>query len=110
MLALLGRLPAAVFVVAGLIALAWIMQTTGLTVATVGAFLGTKVLLLIELAIVLLPYAAAFAGLLAVVYLAIHHLEHAIAAGISSGSLLAIDFAWHMGLGVWVTAQLTGHA
>lgn len=106
MMALVGRLPGAVFVIVGMLAAATLLQMGSITPAAVGHLLATNVAYLLELAIVLMPYGAAIAGLLAVVYLVTHHHEGAMAAGISAGVLMVVDLLWHVGIGTWITAHL----
>jgi hypothetical protein len=110
MMALLGRLPGAVFVIVGMLVAATLLRMGAVKPADIGLMLGDNVSYLLSLAIVLMPYGAAIAGLLAVVYLVTHHHEGAIAASISAGALIVLDLLWHVGLGAWITDHLTGKA
>lgn len=110
MMALLTRLPGAVFVIVGALLTATLLRMGAITPQQVSLLLSANVAYLLELVVVLLPYAAALAGLLALIYLVIHHHEAAIAAGISAGALIVVDLLWHVGLGAWVAAHLTGQA
>lgn len=108
MMALIARLPGAVFLLAGLFATATLLRLAAISPDQIGLLLSSNVAYLLTLVVVLLPYGAALAGILAAVYLVIHHHEGAIAAAISSGAMIGIDLLWHVGLGLWITAHLTG--
>jgi hypothetical protein len=110
MLALIGRLPGAVFVIVGMLVAATLLRMGSIKPADIGLMLGDNVAYLLSLVVILMPYGAAIAGLLAVVYLVAHHHQGAIAAAVSSGALILVDLLWHVGLGLWITAHLTGAA
>lgn len=108
---IIQRLPAAVFMVVGMFVLATLMRAAGITPHQVSLWLSTDIAYLLQLVVVLLPYGAAVAGLVAVVYLVIHHHEGAIAGGISSGAMIVIDLVWQLTpVGAWVVSHLTGAA
>lgn len=109
-MALIGRLPAAVFVIVGMFLAATLLRLGAITPAQIGLLLNSNVAYLLELVIVLMPYGAAIAGLVGAVYLVVHHHTGAIAAGISAGAMILLDLLWHVGFGAWITAHLTGAA
>lgn len=110
MMQLIGRLPGAVFVIVGMFVAASVLRMGAVTPAKVQLLLSSNVAYLLALVVVLMPYGAAIAGLLALIYLVIHHHQAAVAAGISAGSLIVVDILWHVGLGAWITAHLIGAA
>jgi hypothetical protein len=103
---LLGRLPAAVFVIAALIIGPHVLQGMGLTPTWATQFVGSSVLWDIQMAVALVPYLAAIAGLTAVVFLVGHHPALAIAAVSVMVILILGDFGWNAGLGAWATGHL----
>jgi hypothetical protein len=106
----LAELPAAVFVVAILILGGWMLQAFGVKPEDISLWLSLRVLYDMELAVVLLPWLAVLAFLTGLVFMvAQHHAAALIAAGLGA-ALIAIDILWHVGVGDWVTAHLSGAA
>ena len=109
-LGLLNRLPGTVMVIAMLIGMAWFMQWAAISPDAVALFLNSKVALLMAVAVAVMPYGAFLAGVVTVFYLIAHHHQGAITAGVSAVLLGVIYILWRLGLGIWLTAHLTGQA
>jgi len=100
------RIPLVVYLALFLLGGAWVMQGLRIPPEAIAAFLGGKVIWLVVLTAAVAPLAAAFAGVLAVIYMIGHHHAGAIAAGISAGLLVALKLLWMVGLGGWVMGHL----
>ena len=108
---LLGRLPAAAFMIAALLVGASVMQAGNVSPDVISIWLGAKVLLLIRTAIAIMPVTTALAGLVGVAYVMAHHhgtswSSGSIGALVSCGLQILILFAWYIGGGAWVMAHL----
>lgn len=104
----LGRLPAAVFAVVGLLAFAVLGETFGLKPEDIGHWFGDKVAYDLRTFVVILPALVVFAALIALVLWMGGHHTGAIVAGSICIALFVVAILWYAGLGLWITARLTG--
>lgn len=106
---LLGRLPAAVFVVLALLFLPWLGETLHWQPNAPAVWVGDKLLWDFAAFVALMPFLAGLAFLVGVVFMVAHHHYAAMAAGGLTLAFIVIDLVWHLtGLGAWATGHLAG--
>lgn len=111
MMGVLGRLPAAVFMIVGLLIAAAVLQAGAVTPDQIAVLVGGLVAYLLGVVVVLLPFGAAIVGLIAVIEVLINRRDRAIEAAIGAVALVVIDGIWRLTpFGAWAVAHLAGKA